>query len=205
MCTFSNIFDDVSRYGEGSVKSESILFVCQMIWDWLGLDKLSLLLVAIAVVMRAPLQLGQVTMGSIKETRASQLKVGMVLYLWSIINGFIGSWLHVAIAVVLGLCIWCLLLQLLNMHLFYYYILWFFPSSGWQVRLLYAVMPDFAQVYSFIGSVFDPNSTNHLQRLKQMDPINVETVINLKSFIFLASISSFFLSGVWRFKLERGV
>ncbi|KAK7349486.1 hypothetical protein VNO77_06890 [Canavalia gladiata] len=41
------------------------------------------------------------------------------------------------------------------------------------------VMPDFAQVYSFIGSVFDPNSSNHLQRLRQMDPINVETVLLL--------------------------
>ncbi|KAH1204734.1 Protein REVEILLE 5 [Glycine max] len=41
------------------------------------------------------------------------------------------------------------------------------------------VMPDFAQVYSFIGSVFDPNSTNHLQKLQQMDPINVETVLLL--------------------------
>ncbi|XP_061338964.1 protein REVEILLE 3 [Gastrolobium bilobum] len=41
------------------------------------------------------------------------------------------------------------------------------------------VMPDFAQVYNFIGSVFDPNSTNHLQRLRQMDPINVETVLLL--------------------------
>ncbi|KAK7389900.1 hypothetical protein VNO78_25197 [Psophocarpus tetragonolobus] len=41
------------------------------------------------------------------------------------------------------------------------------------------VMPDFAQVYSFIGSVFDPNSTNHLQKLRQMDPINVETVLLL--------------------------
>ncbi|CAJ1950228.1 unnamed protein product [Sphenostylis stenocarpa] len=40
-------------------------------------------------------------------------------------------------------------------------------------------MPDFAQVYSFIGSVFDPNSTNHLQKLRQMDPINVETVLLL--------------------------
>ena len=39
-----------------------------------------------------------------------------------------------------------------------------------------AVMPDFAQVYSFIGSVFDPYATDHLQRLKRMDPINVETV-----------------------------
>ncbi|CAL5196038.1 unnamed protein product [Lathyrus oleraceus] len=41
------------------------------------------------------------------------------------------------------------------------------------------VIPDFAQVYNFIGSVFDPNSTNHLQRLKQMDPINVETALLL--------------------------
>lgn len=41
------------------------------------------------------------------------------------------------------------------------------------------VMPDFAQVYSFIGSVFDPYATDHLQRLKRMDPINVETVLLL--------------------------
>ncbi|GKU96795.1 hypothetical protein SLEP1_g9988 [Rubroshorea leprosula] len=41
------------------------------------------------------------------------------------------------------------------------------------------VMPDFAQVYSFIGSVFDPNATGHLQKLKQMDPINLETVLLL--------------------------
>ncbi|KAL2892128.1 Protein REVEILLE 5 [Bienertia sinuspersici] len=41
------------------------------------------------------------------------------------------------------------------------------------------VMPDFAQVYSFIGSVFDPNTRDHLQRLKTMDPINVETVLLL--------------------------
>ncbi|XVF50882.1 hypothetical protein PTKIN_Ptkin04bG0139200 [Pterospermum kingtungense] len=41
------------------------------------------------------------------------------------------------------------------------------------------VLPDFAQVYSFIGSVFDPNATGHLQRLKKMDPIDVETVLLL--------------------------
>ncbi|XP_027926928.1 protein REVEILLE 3-like isoform X3 [Vigna unguiculata] len=40
-------------------------------------------------------------------------------------------------------------------------------------------MPDFAQVYSFIGSVFDPNVTNHLQTLQQMDPINVKTQVLL--------------------------
>lgn len=42
--------------------------------------------------------------------------------------------------------------------------------------LPYAVLPDFAQVYSFIGSVFDPNATGHLQKLKKMDQIDVETV-----------------------------
>ncbi|XP_058086823.1 protein REVEILLE 6-like isoform X2 [Magnolia sinica] len=41
------------------------------------------------------------------------------------------------------------------------------------------VMPDFAQVYSFIGSVFDPNTSGHLQKLKEMDPIDVETVLLL--------------------------
>ncbi|XWS76970.1 hypothetical protein CRYUN_Cryun01aG0224000 [Craigia yunnanensis] len=41
------------------------------------------------------------------------------------------------------------------------------------------VMPDFAQVYSFIGSVFDPSASGHLKKLKQMDPINLETVVLL--------------------------
>ncbi|OMO64407.1 hypothetical protein CCACVL1_21788 [Corchorus capsularis] len=41
------------------------------------------------------------------------------------------------------------------------------------------VMPDFAQVYSFIGSVFDPSANGHLQKMKQMDPINLETVLLL--------------------------
>lgn len=40
-------------------------------------------------------------------------------------------------------------------------------------------VPDFSQVYSFLGSVFDPNASGHLQRLKKMDPINVETVLLL--------------------------
>lgn len=42
-------------------------------------------------------------------------------------------------------------------------------------------MPDFAQVYSFLGSVFDPSTTGHLQRLKEMDPIDVETVCYLSN------------------------
>ncbi|KAI3793005.1 hypothetical protein L1987_35617 [Smallanthus sonchifolius] len=41
------------------------------------------------------------------------------------------------------------------------------------------VLPDFAQVYGFIGSVFDPNTSDHLQKLKKMDPIDVETVLLL--------------------------
>ncbi|XP_073111977.1 protein REVEILLE 6 isoform X2 [Elaeis guineensis] len=50
------------------------------------------------------------------------------------------------------------------------------------------VMPDFAQVYSFIGSVFDPSTGGHLQKLKEMDPIDVETVchsLTLESFYYL--------------------
>lgn len=41
---------------------------------------------------------------------------------------------------------------------------------------IHAVMPDFAQVYNFIGRVFDPNTSGHLQKLKELDPIDVETV-----------------------------
>lgn len=42
-----------------------------------------------------------------------------------------------------------------------------------------AVLPDFVQVYNFIGSVFDPAVTGHLQKLKKMDRIDVETVYSL--------------------------
>ncbi|XP_010556573.1 PREDICTED: protein REVEILLE 5 [Tarenaya hassleriana] len=42
-----------------------------------------------------------------------------------------------------------------------------------------SVMPNFAEVYRFIGSVFDPSATGHVQKLKQMDPINLETVMLL--------------------------
>ncbi|XP_057547220.1 protein REVEILLE 6-like isoform X2 [Amaranthus tricolor] len=41
------------------------------------------------------------------------------------------------------------------------------------------VLPDFAQVYNFIGSVFDPEASGHLQMLKKMDPIDVETALLL--------------------------
>lgn len=70
-------------------------------------------------------------------------------------------------------------------------------------------MPDFAQVYGFIGSVFDPNATNHLLKLKQMDPINVETVSDLKPlfsfapFLFQTFFFLLFLDGWYsRFDLS---
>jgi hypothetical protein len=40
-------------------------------------------------------------------------------------------------------------------------------------------MPDFARVYKFLGSVFDPETSGHLQKLQEMDPIDAETVLVL--------------------------
>lgn len=37
-------------------------------------------------------------------------------------------------------------------------------------------LPDFAKVYNFIGSVFDPDTKGRLHELKDMDPINLEPV-----------------------------
>lgn len=44
----------------------------------------------------------------------------------------------------------------------------------------FAGIPDFSEVYSFIGSVFDPETNGHVQKLKEMDPINFETVSSMK-------------------------
>ncbi|XP_076956256.1 protein REVEILLE 8-like [Bidens hawaiensis] len=57
------------------------------------------------------------------------------------------------------------------------------PSSelsiqGEQGPVLHGI-PDFSEVYSFIGSVFDPHTKGHVQKLKEMDPINFETVLLL--------------------------
>lgn len=56
------------------------------------------------------------------------------------------------------------------------------PPSGLPKRerstALHGI-PDFAEVYSFIGSVFDPESDGHVRKLKEMDPINFETVLLL--------------------------
>ena len=72
------------------------------------------------------------------------------------------------------------------------------------------VMPDFALVYSFIGSVFDPSTSGHLQKLKEMDPIDVETVCLLSNKFYcsclfkmskLAQIEAFF-PFIWEIMLS---
>ncbi|XP_030522135.1 protein REVEILLE 8 isoform X2 [Rhodamnia argentea] len=52
------------------------------------------------------------------------------------------------------------------------------PKQKRQTPVLHGI-PDFSEVYSFIGSVFDPNAEGHVQKLKEMDPINFETVLLL--------------------------
>lgn len=52
------------------------------------------------------------------------------------------------------------------------------PKEGKQGSILHGI-PDFAEVYGFIGSVFDPDTNDHVQKLKDMDPINFETVLLL--------------------------
>ncbi|KAA8518810.1 hypothetical protein F0562_016416 [Nyssa sinensis] len=51
-------------------------------------------------------------------------------------------------------------------------------KQGKQGSMLHG-LPDFAEVYGFIGSVFDPETKGHVQKLKEMDPINFETVLLL--------------------------
>ncbi|KAK7380819.1 hypothetical protein VNO78_33338 [Psophocarpus tetragonolobus] len=49
------------------------------------------------------------------------------------------------------------------------------PKQGKRALVIHG-LPDFAEVYSFIGSVFDPNTNDYVQKLKEMDPINFETI-----------------------------
>ncbi|XP_051130603.1 protein REVEILLE 8 isoform X2 [Andrographis paniculata] len=53
-----------------------------------------------------------------------------------------------------------------------------FSKQGKQASTPHGI-PNFAEVYSFIGSVFDPESKDHVQKLKEMDPISFETVLLL--------------------------
>lgn len=54
--------------------------------------------------------------------------------------------------------------------------------SRLQLLFVIAAGPDFHQVYSFIGNLFDPSASasaspsEHLKTLKKMDPITVKTV-----------------------------
>nr|GEZ20300.1 protein REVEILLE 8-like isoform X1 [Tanacetum cinerariifolium] len=51
-------------------------------------------------------------------------------------------------------------------------------NQGEQASIPHGI-PDFSEVYSFIGSVFDPETKGHVQKLKEMDPINFETAIEV--------------------------
>ncbi|XP_073276279.1 protein REVEILLE 8-like isoform X1 [Primulina huaijiensis] len=52
------------------------------------------------------------------------------------------------------------------------------PTQNMQGSMIHGI-PDFFEVYSFIGSIFDPAGKDHVQKLKEMDPINFETVLLL--------------------------
>lgn len=57
-------------------------------------------------------------------------------------------------------------------------------SSTWQNcetadQVNHFSAPDFSQIYSFVGSLFDPSTSGHLLKLKEMDPIDVQTVLML--------------------------
>ncbi|KMT19524.1 hypothetical protein BVRB_1g011470 [Beta vulgaris subsp. vulgaris] len=54
------------------------------------------------------------------------------------------------------------------------------PSTPQICFAVIGCLPDFAEVYSFIGSVFDPDTKGHVRKLKEMDPINFETGLRLK-------------------------
>ncbi|KAL9239277.1 hypothetical protein vseg_013615 [Gypsophila vaccaria] len=53
------------------------------------------------------------------------------------------------------------------------------PDADQQKEEKGSVLHDFAEVYGFIGSIFDPDAKGHVQKLKEMDPINFETVLLL--------------------------
>lgn len=51
-----------------------------------------------------------------------------------------------------------------------------FVVVNFTTSIVAAALPDFAQVYRFIGRLFDPSARDHLKELKKMDPIDIETV-----------------------------
>lgn len=57
-----------------------------------------------------------------------------------------------------------------------------------------AALPDFAQVYRFIGRLFDSSARDHLTELKKMDPINIETVSHNVTVTFMSQCCMQFFS-----------
>uniref|UniRef100_A0A7I4AEK2 Uncharacterized protein n=1 Tax=Physcomitrium patens TaxID=3218 RepID=A0A7I4AEK2_PHYPA len=53
------------------------------------------------------------------------------------------------------------------------------PASQIAPESCIRAAPDFTEVYKFIGSVFDPGVSGHLRKLKEMSPIDRETVLLL--------------------------
>ncbi|XP_024374225.1 protein REVEILLE 3 isoform X4 [Physcomitrium patens] len=53
------------------------------------------------------------------------------------------------------------------------------PASQVAPESCIRAAPDFAEVYKFIGSVFDPGVSGHLRKLKEMSAIDRETVLLL--------------------------
>lgn len=42
--------------------------------------------------------------------------------------------------------------------------------------IYFTALPDFARVYRFFGNIFDPNTESHIEKLNEMDPIDIQTV-----------------------------
>lgn len=58
--------------------------------------------------------------------------------------------------------------------------------------IVFRAMPDFKEVYRFLGSVFDPTANGHLNRMQEMAPIDRETVVLLMRNLSLNLSSSDF-------------
>lgn len=58
---------------------------------------------------------------------------------------------------------------------------WSLQSTPDQINQEFCLKgtPDFSEIYKFIGSTFDPGVTGHLKKLKEMAPIDRETIMLL--------------------------
>ncbi|CAA6656864.1 unnamed protein product [Spirodela intermedia] len=53
------------------------------------------------------------------------------------------------------------------------------PIQG-RPSFLQGALPDFSRVYRFLGSLFDPSTKGHIEKLKEMDPIDSQTSFNTR-------------------------